>query len=318
MKIAVTGASGFVGQPVCAQLMAAGHTVRAIVRSAQAPEGLAGSDVLTGCDLEQASTWDAAAAGVDVIVHLAARAHAMSDDPNSTDALYRRANVHVTEGLARAALRHGVKRFVYMSSIKVNGERTGARPFTPDDTPAPEDAYGRSKLEAEKSLAQIAAVGAMETVIVRPPLLYGPRMRGNMLRLFQIVQSGLPLPFSSIRNARDILYVGNLAALVEVLTRHPAAAGRVFLARDGAPLSTPALATAIGAAMGRAPWYLPVPVGLLRLGARLAGAGGTASRLTEDLRIDDQTTRTLLGWQPPTGASDALGATATWFQSETR
>lgn len=318
MKIAVTGASGFVGQPVCAQLMAAGHTVRAIVRSAQAPEGLAGSDVLTGCDLEQEWTWDAVVAGVDVIVHLAARAHVMSDDPETSDAHYRRANVHVTEGLARAALRHGVKRFVYMSSIKVNGERTGARPFTPDDTPAPEDAYGRSKLEAEKSLAHIAAGGTMETVMVRPPLLYGPRMRGNMLRLFKIVDRGLPLPLGSIRNARDILFVGNLAAIVEVLTVHPAAAGRIFLARDGAPLSTPALVKAIGGALGRAPWCLPFPVGLLRQGAGLMGARGIASRLAEDLRIDDTATRALLDWLPPFAAADALSLTARWFRSETR
>lgn len=315
MRIAVTGASGFVGRPVCEQLRTAGHSVRAIVRSAQAPDWLAGWDVVTGCDLDESAAWDQAAAGVDVIVHLAARAHVMSDNPQTSDALYRRANVHVTQGLARAACRHRVKRFVYMSSIKVNGERTGALPFTPNDTPAPEDAYGRSKLEAEMALAEVAAGSALETVIVRPPLLYGPRMRGNMLRLFQIIDRGLPLPFGSIRNARDILFVGNLAALVVVLAGHPRAAGRVFLARDGAPISTPRLVEAVGVAIDERPCCIPFPVAALRWAGQLAGARGIVSRLIEDLRIDDAGSRDILGWTPPISFAGALAETAFWYRS---
>lgn len=314
MKIAVTGASGFVGGPVCARLAAAGHHVRAIVRGAKPPAGLAAAEIVTGCDLEREDAWDRVAAGSDAIVHLAARAHVMSDDPATSDALYRRANVHVTEGLARAAVRHGVKRFVYMSSIKVNGERTGAQPFTADDAPAPEDAYGRSKLEAERVLSEIAAASAMEAVIVRPPLLYGPRMRGNMLRLFQLMQKGLPLPLGSIRNARDILFVGNLAGLVEMLVHHPAARGRVFLARDGQALSTPDLVAAIAQALGRRSWCLPFPVPALRMGARLVGAQGLAARLTEDLRVDDGATREALGWAPAAAPPAALAETARWFR----
>lgn len=314
MKIAVTGASGFVGGPVCARLTAAGHAVRAIVRGDAPPPGLEAADIVTGCDLEREDAWDRVAAGSDVIVHLAARAHVMSDNPDTSDALYRRANVHVTEGLAQAAVRHGVKRFVYMSSIKVNGERTGSRPFTPQDVPAPEDAYGRSKCEAEKVLLDIAAGNAMDAVIVRPPLLYGPHMRGNMLRLFQLVQTGLPLPLGSIINARDLLFVGNLAGLIEILVRHPGAAGRVVLARDGQAISTPDLLKAIGKALGRRGWSFPFPVPALQIGAGLVGARGLASRLTQDLRVDDSLTRSLLGWTPAMTLEAALAETAQWFR----
>lgn len=301
---------------MCERLRTAGHSVRAIVRSAQAPDWLAGWDVVTGCDLEERAASDQVAAGVDVIVHLAARAHVMSDNPQTSDALYRRANVHVTQGLARAACRHGVKRFVYMSSIKVNGERTGARPFTPNDTPAPEDAYGRSKLEAEMALAEVAAGSALETVIVRPPLLYGPRMRGNMLRLFQIIDRGLPLPFGSIRNARDILYVGNLAALVEVLAGHSKASGCVYLARDGAAISTPALVNAIGQALGRRTLCFPFPVSAMRIGGKIAGAEAMIERLIGDLRVDDALAWQRLGWRPHCSTADALAETARWFRAE--
>ena len=313
LKIAVTGATGFVGRPVCAQLTAAGHTVRAIERTHDAPSGLAAAEVVTGCDLEQGETWDAVARDVDVIVHLAARAHVMHDDPQKSDALYRRANVHVTQGLAEAARRHGVRRFVYMSSIKVNGERTTASPFRADDVPAPEDAYGRSKLEAETALLACAG-DAMETVIVRPPLLYGPGVRGNMRRLFQLVDRGLPLPLGSIRNARDMLYVGHLADLVEITARHPAAAGRIILARDGDALSTPDLVHAIGTALGRKARCFPFPVAALRFGAHVTGFGGMAARLIDDLRIDDMPTRQHLGWQPRWTLAEALKKTALSFR----
>lgn len=315
MRLVVTGASGFVGLPVCRALAAAGHDVRAVVRSAAPPAELASFDVVAGCDLEQHQRLPEVVRGADVVVHLAARAHVMHDDPQRSDALYQRANVHVMQGLAAAAVAAGVKRFVFVSSIKVNGERTPpARPFTPDDAPAPQDAYGRSKLAAERLLRDIAG-SRMDFSIVRPPLLYGPRMRGNMLRLFRLVEKGVPLPLGSIRNARDLLFVGNLAGLVEVLVHHPQAAGRVFLVRDGMPLSTPGLVRAIGTAMGRAPRCLPFPVRAMQGAARLVGAREVISRLTEDLRIDDDQTRSLLGWQPQVSTDDALALTARWFQS---
>jgi len=314
MKVAVTGASGFVGGPVCARLIEARHAVRAVVRTAPLAAGVTPAELHANCDLEDEASWDRVVAGVDAVVHLAARAHVMHDDPATSDALYRRANVHVTQGLAEAAVRHGVKRFVYMSSIKVNGERTGERPFTPQDVPAPEDAYGRSKWAAEEALMRIAA-GRMETVIVRPPLLYGPHMRGNMRRLFQLVQLGVPLPFASIRNARDLLYVGTLADLVAALVQHPRAAGRVFLARDGAALSTPALIAAIATSLGRSTLCIPCPPGTIRFGAKLVGAADMAARLLDDLRIDDAATRGDLGWSPTLSFPDALAETARWFKS---
>lgn len=313
LKIAVTGASGFVGVPVCRELTAAGHQVRAIVRSASPPSHLEGLDVITGCDLEQHEALPAILRGVDAIVHLAARAHVMDDDPQRSEALYQRANVHVMQGLASAAIAQGVKRFVFVSSIKVNGERTGANPFTPQDTPAPEDAYGRSKLAAENLLRDIAGT-RMEFAIVRPPLLYGPRMRGNMLRLFQLVQRGVPLPFGSVANARDMLFVGSLARLVETLTHHPGAQGGTFLARDGMPLSTPRLIELAASVLGRKARCFPFPVRAIRRVASLAGAEATVGRLLDDLRVDDTATWRDLGWQPHLSVEDAFQETARWFR----
>ncbi len=317
LKVAVTGASGFVGVAACTAFAAAGHSVRAIVRAREAPPELSGLAVLTGCDLEDATTLDRVVDGADVVVHLAARAHVMHDDPREAEALYERANVHVMDGLAQAARRQGVRRFVFVSSIKVNSERTEGKPFRADDTPRPEDAYGRSKLKAEAVLRDIAG-SQMEYAIVRPPLLYGPRMRGNMLRLFKLVSQGVPLPLASIRNARDLLYVGSLAQLLEVLLTHPAASGRTFLARDGAAISTPELLGAIARALGTSPRLLPCPPWLIERAGRTVGLGDAVARLTGSLEVDDSETRRVLSWSPAISAEAAFAATAAWYRAQAR
>lgn len=317
LKVAVTGASGFVGMAACAAFAAAGHSVRAIVRSRQAPPELAGLTVVTGCDLGDHACLDGAVAGMDVVVHLAARAHVMHDDPNQAEALYERANVFVMDGLARAARRQGVRRFVFASSIKVNGESTDGGPFRASDTPRPEDAYGRSKLKAEAVLREVAGT-QMDYAIVRPPLLYGPRMRGNMQRLFKLVSKRVPLPLASLRNARDLLYVGSLAQLLAVLLTHPSAGGGTFLARDGAPMSTPELLEAIGRALGTPPRLLRCPPWLIERAGRAVGLGDTVARLTGSLEVDDSETRRVLGWSPTTATDAAFAATAAWYRAHER
>lgn len=317
LKVAVTGASGFVGVAACTAFAEAGHSVRAIVRAREAPPELAGLTVLTGCDLEEPANVDRAMEGADVVVHLAARAHVMHDDPREAEALYQRANVHVMDGLAHAARRQGVRRFVFVSSIKVNGERTEGRPFKADDPPRPEDAYGRSKREAEAILRAVAG-GEMDYAIVRPPLLYGPRMRGNMLRLFKLVSQGVPLPLASIRNARDLLYVGSLAQLLEVLLTHPAASGRTFLARDGAAMSTPELLGIIARALSTSARLLPCPPLLIARAGRAFGFGDAVARLVANLEVDDSETRRVLGWSPAFSAEAAFAATAAWYREQAR
>jgi nucleoside-diphosphate-sugar epimerase len=265
-------------------------------------------------DLSGSSGWGAALSGIDAVVHLAGRAHVLNDDANESKRLYWQANVEVLEGLAQAAVSAGVRRFVFASSIKVNGEETHGAPFKADQRPAPEDAYGESKLAAEQRLTEISG-RYMEWVVLRPPLMYGPGVRGNMARLFDIADRGWPVPFGSIRNARDLLYVGSFADLIVRSVSAPAAANRVFLARDGEPLSTPDLVRAIAHALGKRPLLLPCPVSLLELAGRLAGRASEVRRLTGDLEIDDSETRRLLEWAPRATPDDAMKQTAAWYRA---
>jgi nucleoside-diphosphate-sugar epimerase len=313
MRILVTGAAGFVGVAACKALTEAGHSVVAVTRSQPAAALPAERTEVLG-DLAAGPDWAAVLSGIDVVVHLAGRAHVLNDDAREARRLYWQANVDVLDALARAAVSAGVKRVVFASSIKVNGEETQGRPYKPDDQPAPEDDYGRSKLAAEERLREIAQ-GRMEWVVLRPPLMYGPGVRGNMARLFAIADRGLPVPFGSIRNARDLLYVGSFADLIVRAVSAPAAANRVFLARDGAPLSTPDLFQSIANALGKRPLLLPCPVPLLEIAGRLAGRAPELRRLTRDLEVDDGETRRLLGWEPRVTVAEAMQRTADWYRS---
>ncbi|MFA5950233.1 MAG: NAD-dependent epimerase/dehydratase family protein [Hyphomicrobium sp.] len=312
-RILVTGAAGFVGGAVCRALGDAGHHVTAVTRTPGAASRVAGRHVALGT-LSRATFWDEVLAGTETIIHLAGRAHVMNDDPRQAERLYREGNVEVLEALVAAALRCGVRRLVLVSSIKVNGEATAGPPMRASDPPAPEDAYGRSKLEAEQAL-QVMAGRSLEWVILRPPLMYGPGVRGNILRLFSHANRGWPVPFGSISNARDLLYVGSFAELIAIAAHHPDAAGRVFLARDGDPVSTPTLYRAIAYALGRKPRILPCPVALLQAIGRAAGRSDETRRLTGNLRIDDSDTRRRLGWQPGIGMEEAMQLTAQWFKA---
>ncbi|MEY4489666.1 MAG: hypothetical protein RIQ79_2174, partial [Verrucomicrobiota bacterium] len=269
-KVLVTGARGFVGRPVVAALRASGCEVRGAVRSAPADAGAGAAagycEVVAG-ELGPDTDWSTALAGVEVVVHLAARVHQMSDRAADPLAEFRRVNVEGTRRLAEQAAAAGVRRLVFVSSIKVNGEGTeGGVAYMENDSPAPEDPYGVSKWEAEQALKTVGVATGLEVVVLRPPLMVGKGVKGNLASLTGAIRRGMPLPFGAITsNRRSLLDVRNLADVIVLCAAHPKAAGEVFLVSDGVPVSTAELARHLGRVAGRAPVLIPVPVCMLRL-----------------------------------------------------
>jgi UDP-glucose 4-epimerase len=308
MRIAVTGAAGFVGRALCSPLSQKSHICIPVVRRAS---GLPNEFVVGNIDVN--TDWHAALARCDAVIHLAARVHVMNDTPHNPLALYRATNTDATLNLARQAAQAGVKRFVFISTIKVNGEGRDA-PYRETDTAAPVDAYAISKWEAEQGLWQIAADTGLEVVILRPPLVYGPGVKANFLRLIHIVKRGWLLPLGAIRNRRSLLYLGNFVDAIRLCVEHPAAAGQTFLLDDGEPVSTPELIRAIARALGRPARLLAVPVGLLELGGALLGKQAAVARLTGSLFADSSATRSRLGWVPPFTLQQGLAATVADYQ----
>lgn len=311
--IVVTGAAGFVGRRLCSALTAAGAPVRAISRTC--------GDGLTPIgDMTAQTDWSAHLDGARAVIHLAARVHMLGDVAADPLAEFRRINVAATLNLARQAARAGVRRFVFVSSIKVNGEQTIAgRPFRADDRPNPEDPYGVSKREAEDGLRAVAEATGLEVTIVRPPLVYGPGVRANFASMMRWLDRGVPLPFGAVRdNRRSLIALDNLADLLTLCTDHPAAANQTFVACDGEDLSTAALLHRLGAALGRPARLVPVPVGALRIAARLLGKQDLTQRLLGSLQIDAAKTREVLGWVPRVTVDEALIATAQAFAANKR
>ncbi|MBS0418995.1 MAG: NAD-dependent epimerase/dehydratase family protein [Proteobacteria bacterium] len=300
MRVLVTGARGFVGSTLCAMLTEGGYDVRTVSRS----------DV---GEIDGTTDWSAALRGVEYVVHLAARVHVLHD-PNS--ALYAQTNAEGTRRLAESAAHAGVRRLVFVSSIKVNGEETTGRAYTAADKPNPMDAYGESKLLGEQCLLRVAEQSSLEAAIVRPPLVYGVGVRANFLRLMALVDRGLPLPLGSVRNRRSLVNVWNLSDFLVTLLSHPAAAGRTWLVSDGEDLSTAELVRKIARALDRPARLLPVPVGLLSLAAQLAGRKAELSRLLGSLVVDSSPAHRELGWVPPVAIDAALARTAAWYRSQ--
>ena len=310
MHILVTGASGFVGTVLCRELLARGHAVRAALRRRFPPsvvppqlQQILVPDI--GAEFDRRALVD----GVDTVVHLAAIAHRSNPD----DGELRRVNCDAAVRLAEAAA-GSVRRFVFLSSAKVHGEDSGSGTYTEDDALDPQDSYGRSKLEAERALTDTAARCGIELVIVRPPLVYGPEVRANFLRLLGWIDSGLPLPFASVRNRRSLIYIGNLADAIARLAEHPAARGP-FLVGDDESVSTPELVSRIARMLGRPARLLPVPPALLRMAGMIAGRRDDIRRLTGNLAIDSLRARRLLDWRPPYTLDAGLAETARWFRS---
>ena len=301
MRILVTGANGFVGKPLCRSLLAGGHGVRGALRRSRAslPEGI--ETVVVG-EIGRVTDWGAALQGVEAGVHLAARGHVMRDEAADPLAEFRRVNVEGTLNLARQAAEAGVRRFVFLSSIKVNGETTreGA-PFRADDPPAPEDPYAVSKREAEDGLLALARETGMAVVIVRPPLVYGPGVKGNFASLVHWVRKGIPLPFGALENRRSLVALDNLVSFIALCAdpaKSPQAANEVFLISDGEDVSTPELLRRVARAHGAQARLIPVPPAWMRLGARLLGKSAVADRLLGTLAIDSSKARERLGWRP--------------------
>lgn len=305
--ILVTGASGFVGSALVDELAQLGTAVRACYRTDKTLPRV-NVDVVSGIDLLSMNDLKPVLSGVSVIVHTAARVHVMKERSDNPLEAFRRMNVDATVRLARQAAASGVKRFVYISSIKVNGEQTlPGQKFTADMTPNPSDAYGISKFEAENGLLSLAQETGIEIVIIRPPLVYGPGVKANFAKIMALVAKGIPLPFGAIdKNRRSMVGLDNLVHLLIRCISHPSAANQIFLVSDDDDLSTAGLIRALGVALGQSAHLLPVPEVFLSCGAKLLGKKGFADRLFGNLQVDITKTKELLNWHPPFTVAEEL------------
>jgi nucleoside-diphosphate-sugar epimerase len=314
MRVLVTGANGFVGRQLCRLLTHRGYTVRAALRMDRGPVQDAAEHALVG-EIGSATEWAAALAGVDCVVHGAARAHVMDDLPAESH-LYMESNANGTARLAEASAAAGIRRLIYLSSVKVNGERSVAAPFSRDDSPNPSDAYAVSKWIGETRLREIASRSDMETATVRSPLVYGPEVRANFLRLMRLVDRQIPLPLGRIANARSLVSVWNLCDLIERLIRGSIPAQAVYMVSDGTDLSTPDLVRRIGAAMGRRVALLSIPVGVLRALANLTRKQAEFDRLCGTLTVDISATCRDLSWTPPVSVEEGIARTVDWYLTD--
>lgn len=317
MKILVTGASGFVGhqliqtlkQHYCLKVIAIG---RSILQSCA-------DEFFVVSNFDQQGVWQKPLeGGCDIVIHLAARVHVMHDKAEDPLEAFLAVNLHGTLNLANAAAKAGVKRFVYVSSIKVNGEYTEGQPFTAQDAPNPQDPYAVSKWRAEQALLKLSEETGMEVVIVRPPLVYGPGVKANFASLLNFVNKRLPLPLSCISNTRSMIYVGNLADALITCATHANAAGQTYLVCDNENVSTPQLIKKLAFVLKRPYLVFPFPLSIIRLLARLVAKSSAVDRLTQSLVIDCSTLCSELDWEPPFTMQEGLLETAQWYIESVR
>lgn len=305
MTLVVTGASGFVGTHLCQALQQRGMAYRAVVRTAAASAQTPHTMCLPSIDAH--TDWTQVLQGASTVVHLAARVHQVVDSSADPLQAFRATNLHSTVQLARSAQQMGVRRFIFVSTVKVMGEQTApGRPFRASDPAQPQDAYATSKYEAEQELKALTAGSTMELVIVRPPLVYGPGVRANFASLVRAVARGLPLPLGRVHNQRSLVGIDNLVDLLLLCTQHPRAAGQTLLVSDGQDVSTAELVQQIAAALGRPARLLPVPLPWLRLAGRLTGRDAAIQRLCSSLQVDISATCQNLGWTPPVSVAGGL------------
>ena len=335
--VLVTGANGFIGTALCKKLLSKGCYVRGAVRpdkSSFLSEKVIPARIKS---IDGDTDWKEAIEGVDTVVHLAARVHMLKDTDSNSLAVYRKVNVFGTERLANTAAENGVRRFVYLSSVKVNGEGTeirgrrselarrqsggvggqGGEPkefFSEKDVPEPHDPYAVSKWEAEQILRDVEADTGLEVVILRPPLVYGPGVKANFLRLFKIVERGIPLPFAKIDNQRSFIYLDNMIDAIITCINHPGAAGQTFLISDGEDVSTPELIRRIASVLGKPARLFSIPLFLMRLAGKLLGKSAATDRLFGSLTIDSAKIRRELEWKPPYTMKHGLKETAKWYK----
>ena len=299
----LTGATGFVGQVLHSALIAQGFVVRAAVR--ESSRGQFAEEVIID-DKSLQGNYEALMQDCGSVIHLAARAHVLNEQANDPAAAFMQANKELTLDLANSAVKAGISRFIFVSSIGVNGNQTFEKPFSETDTPQPHDLYAQAKWQAEQGLWEIAKASGLEVVVVRPTLVYGAGAKGNFQRLLKLVQSGLPLPLAAVNNQRSLIGVENLCDLLICCLQHQNAAGETFLAADGEDISTPDLLRVLAAGLNRTDrlWYFPIP--LLRIFACLAGKQTEFDRLCRSLRVDTTKIRQYLEWKPVTSQKDGL------------
>ncbi len=312
-RVLVTGANGFVGKSLCEEMLRQGWQVIAAMRSSKQIQD--GMEVVVVEDIDRNTDWNNALRGVEVVIHLAARVHVMKDIVKNPLTEFLKVNLYGTENLARQAARAGVKRFIYISSIKVNGEETCDQGrFTEKDMPAPQAPYGISKWQAEQALHRIAHESSMQVVIIRPPLVYGPGVKGNFYSLLAAIDKGMPLPLANAHNKRSLVYIGNMVSALIVCATHPAATGQTYLVRDGKDISTALLVKKISEALGRNNRSFYFPAILLHIAAAALGRGDQIDRLFGALRVSDAKLRGDLSWHAPYTLEQGLSATAAWYR----
>jgi nucleoside-diphosphate-sugar epimerase len=314
--VLVTGANGFVGRALCSELIGRKYAVRAALRDSSSMGG-GGGEVVKVTGLDAATDWTEAVKGVNTVIHLAARLHVMKDTAADPQAEFRKINVQATENLARQAARSGVKRLVYVSSIKVNGEHTQDQQcYTELDAPHPQEPYGISKYEAEQVLHRVAQETGLEVVVVRPPLVYGAGVRGNFAQMLKVLSNGVPLPLGSVHNLRSLIYVGNLVDALILCATHPAASGQTYLVSDGEDISTTELLRKLAQDIGVPARLISCPQFMLRLGGKLTGKSQQIERLIVSLQVDSGKICRNLNWIPPYSLQQGLQATAEWYRTE--
>jgi len=314
-RILVTGGAGFVGRALCPALLQAGHQVRITSRSPTSQPAKNEIETVAIRNIGPDTDWTWALENIDAVVHLAGRAHVMQETEEDPLEAFRFINVAGTQHLAEAASQHGIKRLIFVSSIKVQGEKTDGKGFSETDIPAPEDPYGQSKWEAEQALCRVAQNKDLEVVILRPPLIYGPYVKGNFKSLLNFCSKKLPLPLGAVQNQRSLIFVGNLVSAITQCLEHDKAAGETFVVSDGEDMSTAELIRRIAAALQVPPRLLPIAPKLLKLAGQLVGRKAMIARLTESLTVDSSKICTLLGWKPPHSVIEGLEQTAAWFHS---
>ncbi len=313
-RFLVTGATGFIGRLLCSHLLVENWGVRGTILTSEDQTTLVpGVEPAVIEPLDSSTQWCNALTGIDTIIHLAARVHIMNDPSSDPLSEFRRVNTEGTKRLANEAAKTGVKRLVFVSSIKVNGEEA-AKTYTPNSPPNPSDPYSISKWEAEQCLRQIEAKTGMEVVVVRPTLVYGPGVKANFLNMMKIIQRGIPLPLASITNKRSLMYSGNFVDALTICAVHPAAAGKTYLVSDGEDVSTPDLIRRVAHALGKPARLIRMPLMLLHLAGTLTGSSGAVNRLTGSLTVDSSTIRHELDWKPPFTMEEGLRETADWFK----
>jgi len=310
-RVLITGASGFIGQALCNELSLRGWQVIAALRKQSALVTAHEQVIIPSIDGD--TDWTAALQDVDVVIHLAARVHVMHEIYDDPQEKFKTINFHATTNLARQASQGGVKRLVYISTIKVNGQTTEKTPFSATDEVNPQDPYAVSKWMAEQALHNLSRQTGLEVVVVRPPLVYGPGVKGNFFRLLQFVDHGLPMPFGATRNLRSMLYLGNLVDALVLCAIHPAAAGKTYLLSDGEDISTPILLRHMSESMGRKLRIFSAPSWLLQGGATILEQRPALDRVTESLRLDSAPIRNELGWVPKYSVMQGLKATTEWY-----